>query len=237
MDRIERYLQTVWDKYYNLSQVESIITPAIPIPWFGDYEAYLSSSQKILTVSANPSKNELQNELGMVNVGLRFPMAVCLPGQHHLSTTDSDLLKKSLNRYYSYNPYWRWFSKWNDLLTEIDASYLTGEKNNIAIHIDLFCPAATNQMWSEVGTDQKKSIRKIIGNTFKELVDILAPDIVLSSKKEIFTVLKVQKKQRQLDVPFQYAIYTLPNGKISQIVYGKGIRTNRNEDYIRILKQ
>lgn len=88
MASIDDLIVQTWDLYNNASKIPSIVAPAIPILWFGDYDAYLQSPNKIITVSANPSWRELMNEKEEIRVGIRFPSAVNLVGKQFLLSSD-----------------------------------------------------------------------------------------------------------------------------------------------------
>ncbi len=58
--KIKLLLAELFEKY-SLEKRSCVMKVLIPILWFGDFEAYIKSPKKIITVSINPSNNEFGN--------------------------------------------------------------------------------------------------------------------------------------------------------------------------------
>jgi len=165
--------------------------PSIPVLWFGDYDEYKDSPRKIVTVSINPSSREFVAKNENSSVAFRFPKAAQLVGKKNISSSDLTDYRKALNAYFSENPYMSFFSQWEKYLTPLDASYFTGEKTNTAIHLDLFTPLATIKSWSKTNKIDKDNLQNSFKPIFTDILDTLNPNIILSSRVEIFDVMGI----------------------------------------------
>ncbi len=157
-----------------------VVKESIPIVWFGDIDAYFNSKLKVVTIGLNPSEQEFMykdnfnNMISLPKNGKRFDIIDFTK----LSVDEQiEKLKATLNNYFKKRPY-KWFDKYNKLLTVKNCSYYPGIKNT-AIHIDLFSAIATTPTWGKLNNKQKFQIEN--KKLFLDLLEILNPDFALCS--------------------------------------------------------
>ena len=208
---IDKYLQD----YKNKLNLEIVVKPSIPIIWFGDIEKYLNSKIKVITVGLNPSDKEFTE--------LHFPQG--------LDYNNKDVIYFSLNDYFNYNPYKKYFSHFEHILNYLAVSYNGKRLSNLtttdtAIHIDIFSSIATTPTWHKLSNEQKKSINQY--RLFYEFIEILKPNIILISVDKN-TVLQTFSINEALNQPLfseknahgpQIEVYKQNN---IIIVYGRNI--------------
>lgn len=146
-----------------------VVKDSIPVIWFGDIDSYFSSPQKVLTIAINPSKAEFPDDKK------RFDIIDFEQGN---IDENIEKLKNTLNKYFTRNPYAKWFSQYEGLLKSVDASYYKNQSNT-AIHIDIYSAIATDPTWGGLTENQKSQISNI--SLFTSLFELLSPDIVLIS--------------------------------------------------------
>jgi len=146
-----------------------VVDPAVPVLYFGDRDAYLSSHWRIITVGLNPSKAEFPPE----DPFRRFPLARGVEGP------DDDYLA-ALDTYFKTDPYKSWFSSFESLLNGLDASYHPGARS-IALHTDLCSPVATDPTWTGLDPEVREALISDGVVLWHELVRELRPDVVLIS--------------------------------------------------------
>ncbi len=147
----------------------------LPIKWFGDINAYMSSTVRILTVGLNPSDKEFREKEGdSFSSGLRFP---------DYKVGDEVSLENALNDYFEKNPYRKWFNTgFEPILNGMDASYYSCRKlENRAIHTDICSPWATDPTWMNLPSEDKKELFAEGFQLWKDLVNNISPDIILFS--------------------------------------------------------
>lgn len=147
---------------------EIVVTPAVPILYFGDAQAYARSPRRIVTVGLNPSFAEFPTDEPF----RRFPR--CLAG-----VPDSRYLG-GLNDYFRENPYRGWFSTFSGLLHGLDSCFYS-DHANLAIHTDLGSPVATNPTWSKLDKPAIAHLGQMGTPIWHALLDVLRPDIILAS--------------------------------------------------------
>ncbi len=188
---LNNVIDSYWKDFYHKSKFEYVVSPSIPIIWFGDIEKYMSSSNesRIITVALNPSVlefKERKDDAKDPEISLRFPGSrnIILKNEN-LSSEDKISLYKSLNDYFKENPYGKWFNNFEKILNSMNATY-GGKMNkeNVsykshAIHIDIFSAIATNPTWGKLNNKQKEEISYNEG--FINLIKVLQPDIILIS--------------------------------------------------------
>ena len=96
----EQELNTILKEYISdfisKQNLPYVVKPAIPIVWFGDMEKYKNSPQKIVTIGINPSLEEFsEKRFNIVNLG---------------NENSVYELINTLNSYFTYNPYTKWFN-------------------------------------------------------------------------------------------------------------------------------
>jgi len=157
--------------FLNKQTLPYVVSQSIPIVWFGNIDKYKASPKKIVTIGLNPSLNEFSVS--------RF-------GTVDLTANDAaDELTNTLNLYFSYNPY-KWFNNFEKALNQLDASYYENKnKENIAVHIDIYSAIATNPTWGGLSEDQQNEIQSI--DLFKKLLNLLNPDVIIfSANRAVF---------------------------------------------------
>ncbi|RFU69506.1 hypothetical protein D0469_09070 [Peribacillus saganii] len=174
-----------WEEYEFVSSTElknalkTIHMPeAMPILFFGDYEKYFSSKIKIITVAINPSRNE-------------FPKADPFnrfPAMKAISTANKndyfyERYLDSLKNYYYHAPYKDWFNQYNHVLSGVNSGYSAGRDTveNTALHTDLYSPFPTDPVWNGLSKEQQHLLIEKGIQLWRELVEILQPDIILMS--------------------------------------------------------
>lgn len=169
---IEDYLEKKKDK-----DIETfIVKKSIPIIWFGNIDKYMSSKRKIVTVALNPSKEEFSET--RFNI---IDFKTCITESNILA------LKETLCQYFILNPYKSWFSNPESALNALGATYYEKEDfEYTAIHIDFCTAIATDPTWGGLaifpGVQNKLESFKL----FNELLDYLAPDIILFSANKTY---------------------------------------------------
>jgi hypothetical protein len=128
----------------------------IPIPYFGDVEAYQSSTIRILTVGLNPSNREFQpkksenDKLTGKKLVRRFSVGSVNSNQIDLNS--------QLSHYFKGNPY-SWFNSFECVLKGCEASYgVNANAKHTALHIDVGSPIATSPTWSKLGVQNAKKL-------------------------------------------------------------------------------
>lgn len=185
-----------FDRFKSLNYSNSIVPNSIPILWFGNFEKYLISDKKIITVSLNPSDNEFKlRKMDPYSTKYRF--------SPYNGTVNS--LYDAYNEYFSLSksPYNSWFkSSFKSVLESFNASHYNNAPN-IALHTDIGSPYATSPTWSGLGLADKKALEPLGSLSWHSLVKILEPDIILFSASYSFEK-KIKFKQignwKEIDV-------------------------------------
>jgi hypothetical protein len=123
----------------------------IPIPYFGCVNAYEGSQIRIITVGLNPSNREFQKSKSEKSWRPRFQLST-FPIEH-------DYLRDQLNKYFETNPYMGWFNNFEQVLNGAGASYFKNKQKNVALHLDLCSPLATDPTWSKLGEQNRDKTR------------------------------------------------------------------------------
>jgi hypothetical protein len=215
MDSLDLIVLDTWRAFLPFIGNDCIITPSIPVLWFGDHDAYTNSQQKIVTVSINPSYKEFIAENEHISVALRFPKAAHLVGKKYLSSSDLADYRSALNSYFSENPYMRFFSQWAKYLAPLAASFYTGAVPNTAIHIDLFTPLATSDTWNNMNKADQRALKSIFKPITCNLLSVLKPDVIFSSCVEIFDLMGISS------TPLSPRLYMGHNNDGQTVLYGK----------------
>lgn len=141
-----------------------------PIMWFGDYDSYITSKKRIVTIAINPSEVEFKE-----NRFVKYD-----PNNHSNAS-----YIRALNEYFKNKPYTQWFKHYEDALNGMEASYggemSVGNYSNTALHIDYDAPIATAPTWASLLNDDRNKLHKHYSVFFKELVSFLNPDVILVS--------------------------------------------------------
>jgi len=166
------------NQFKSLIYQYSIVPNSIPIVWFGDSEKYFASSQRIITVSLNPSDNEFRfKKTDPYSTKYRFPS--------YTGTISS--LYNSYNEYFSGNlSYGSWFkASFESVLESFDASHYNNGTNT-ALHTDIGSPYATNPTWSKLPQLHRQTLEPLGSGSWHKLIEILEPDVILFSASDSF---------------------------------------------------
>lgn len=149
-----------------------VVKDSIPIPYFGDISAYMSSPIRVVTAALNPSDVEFRTQNGP-----RFDIPAGLSGPTGLEAT--------LSRYFKDNPYSKWFRSFEPVLNEIGASYggkiSNAEYPSTALHLDICTPIATSPTWSRLGQKMREKLTDEGRQIFQALIQALRPDMIIGS--------------------------------------------------------
>ena len=226
---ISKRLITATFQYFNSHRANpNVVTPSIPILYFGDEPAYRESEIKIVTVGKNPSDNEFR-----LNKNQNYDIHYRFPSWNPLTQN----LQQSLNDYFKRNPLKNWFSSFEPILNGASCSYYNGElQKNIALHTDICSPLATNPTWSNLPTSDKNNLFANGVKIWWDLIEELQPDCMLVSvPKNLFSNVfgfKIgsgtklinfsTKKNGTQRKPYnvEYFYYSLKSGKKIKIVFG-----------------
>ena len=209
-EKLNQSLVKSIELYDRLSSHDFVVSPSLPILYFGDIIGCMASSFKVVTAALNPSELEFKGVKSDVPSNLRFP-------EYH---GDEESLFKALNAYFLKHPYRRWFgtsrktkSGFLPFIEGMGSSYYAGFQN-LAVHTDICSPLATSPSWSGLESSQKSLLIQDGLKLWKELMTIIAPDVVLISlKKEYLNLLPLR---------FVATIYTKPvknNSRRKQSMY------------------
>lgn len=158
---------------YNSAPQSVRVSPSVPVLYFGDYQSYRKSHLRIITVGLNPSLNEFPITKPF-NPFRRFGAAATSP-------TSVSSMEMALNNYFVNDPYKKWFSCFEPLLSGFGASFYPGRRQNTALHTDLLSPVATNPTWSALNKNDQASLELAGVPLWHQLIDELQPHLALIS--------------------------------------------------------
>ena len=167
---LDDLVETAWRSFERAAALRSRVSPAIPILFFGDLDAYRGSPLRVLTVGLNPSLEEFPAGEPF----LRFPLASDVVAQ------DRGRYLKTLAAYFRTNPYRNWFRHFEPLLNGMRASYYPGETST-TLHTDICSPIATNPTWSRLGEGDRAILEADGGPLWHVLLEALEPHLVVLS--------------------------------------------------------
>lgn len=163
-------VEEAWRSYCRAAALGSRVTPAVPILFFGDVDAYFGSRLRVLTVGLNPSSREFPTD----DPFQRFPLA------EGIDCADLERYLDALSAYFRADPYAGWFGAWEPLLNGAGASYYRGAAS-VALHTDICSPVATDPTWSGLGEGDRRALMADGGPLWHELLMLLRPNVVLVS--------------------------------------------------------
>lgn len=169
--RLNRSVAQAWDAFDRAADLPSRVTPAAPILFFGDLDAFAVSPLRVLTVGLNPSLHEFP-------AGEPFRRFPNLTGGS--SDREPGRYLDAMSAYFHADPYRRWFSALEPLLGGARASYYPGEVST-ALHTDICSPVATNPTWSQLGETARGGLKVDGGRLWHMLLVALRPHMVLLS--------------------------------------------------------
>ena len=163
------YYKRLWEDYERFSkELDCVIPDVMPIPFFGDIEAYFSSLTRVVTVSLNPSSNEFPEDF-------RFDRFRGFDG--NILSIES-ACAEYFNSGYGYS----WFdSGFEPMLRGLGSSYYVKNAMRVALHTDLNSPFATDPTWSGLSNEQQLTLAHHGVENWKKLIGYLKPDIIISS--------------------------------------------------------
>ncbi len=159
-----------WVSFERVAKMGVRVTPAIPILFFGDIEAYRGSPSRIVTVGLNPSLSEFPPH----DPFCRFPLAA------DIGPSDQDRYLAALSAYFRTAPYKSWFASFEPLLNGANTSYYPIAAAT-ALHTDICSPVATNPTWSGLSNRDRRVLETDGGPLWHQLLQALHPDIVIMS--------------------------------------------------------
>ena len=159
-----------WGAFDRAEALTSRVTPAAPILFFGDLDAYRASSLRVLTVGLNPSLSEFPAEAPV----RRFPLLGGIEDREPGRYIDA------LSGYFRTDPYSSWFSAFEPLLNGAAASYYADHAST-ALHTDICSPVATNPTWSKLGEGAQAALQAHGGPLWHTLLEALRPHVVTLS--------------------------------------------------------
>lgn len=169
--RFNRSVAHAWSAFDRAANLPSRITPAAPILFFGDLDAYAVSPLRVLTVGLNPSLHEFP-------VGEPFRRFPLLTGGG--SDREPGRYLDAMSAYFHVDPYRRWFSALEPLLAGAGASYYPGGVST-ALHTDLCSPIATDPTWSRLPATRRADLEADGGALWHALLEVLCPHVVALS--------------------------------------------------------
>ena len=169
-DQLSRLLAEAWNSFGRAAALQTRVTPAIPILFFGDLDAYCSSHLRVLTTGLNPSLKEFPVDSPFQ----RFPLA------ESTNTIGMDRYLASLSAYFRVAPYRSWFSAFEPFLNGLGASYYEGQCST-ALHTDICSPVATNPTWSGLDRSEQDTLAADGVPLWHALLKVLQPRIVVLS--------------------------------------------------------
>jgi len=160
-----------WRVFDRAGLLPCCVSPAAPVLFFGDFDAYRCSPLRVLSVGLNPSWREFP----AYEPFIRFPFAAGSDAER-----DVERYLDALCGYYRAVPYWAWFSTIEPLLNGMDASYHLGEAST-ALHTDVCSPVATDPTWGSLDGADRRYLEADGGRLWHELLEVLRPQVVLLS--------------------------------------------------------
>ena len=221
-----------WQMYRECEHQTFLVTPSIPILFFGDSDKYFSSSLKVITLGLNPSRIEFPGE----NRFLRFGTARniypdILEGHFY------EEYLQALNGYFQEppnHPYGQWFNSFEPLLRGLDCSYYA-EAPNTALHTDLCSPLATDPTWSRLDRGSRDALITRGTSLWHRLVERLSPDVIVASiarchlDRIMFSRLSewgvVHTVQRTNPYSVELTRLRISESKSTSLVFGKAANT------------
>jgi len=171
-------VESAWQQYDEAPR-EHIVTPSMPILFFGDLAAYERSPLRVVSVALNPSYKEFPKEEPFQ----RFPGAEKISSP--LAEETASKYIEALSGYFSTKPYGRWFNPgFEPLLQGMGSSYYGGA--NVALHTDICSPLATSLTWSDLPQTVCTTLSKTGNELWHRLINRLDPDVMLISVKKAY---------------------------------------------------
>ncbi len=168
--RLGPLVAQAWRAFERAVRLPSRVSPAIPILFFGDIDAYCRSPVRMLTVGLNPSLEEFPARKPF----RRFPVAASV------TADDRDRYVKALSAYFRTDPYHTWFRHFEPLLNGARSNYYPGWPST-ALHTDICSPVATNPTWSRLSNSDRATLEVYGLPLWHSLLEALRPHVVVLS--------------------------------------------------------
>lgn len=221
----QKLIQKTFSYYNSHIDKKEVVSPSLPILYFGDLEAFQRSGLKVITVAKNPSNIEFQSKKGAPLSFFRFRN---WNGEAHS-------LIPALNAYFKDEPYTHWFSSFEPILNGMSASYYPKSGHHRALHTDLCSPLATDPTWSGLGSNLQAELFDEGLELWKDLVEEIQPDVMLVSiPKGLFLsvfpkegnelIVFTEKKDgtpRKKPYRVERSHYQLRSGKQAKVIFGQ----------------
>lgn len=245
-EKLEVLAKEAW-RQFQTHAAPLLVSPSIPILFFGDLRAYQKSKLKVVTVGLNPSNLEFPSKEPF----LRFTSFAKRATSPDASEGFLSTYAVALSRYFAVEPYKGWFGRnvaegrnagFEPVLRGLGSSYYDGP--NIALHTDICCPLATKDKWSDLDQTVRDSLCRDGTPLWNDLIEYLDPDVMLmaggdryrpairfkaTSPRETLMTVGIT---RQFD--FELGQYQLPpsgkdqlppSGKVCSVVFGRSFST------------
>ena len=160
-----------WRAFDRVSGLPWRVTPAVPILFFGDLDAYLTSPLRVLTVGLNPSLHEFPADEPF----RRFPLA------GDSGNREPGRYLDAMSAYFHTDPYGSWFRAFEQVLNGAGSSYYKGEAASTALHTDICSPVATDPTWNDLGEAAHAALVADGRPLWRMLLKVLRPQIVALS--------------------------------------------------------
>ena len=157
-----------WQAFDHVADRACRVTPAVPILFFGDLDAYLASPLRVLTAGLNPSRKEFPPGEPFE----RFPLAE--------GNREPSRYLDAMSAYFSTDPYRSWFNTFEPLLNGLGASYYKGGGSR-GLHTDICSPVATDPTWKRLDKVDRAALVADGGPLWHMLLEELRPQIVAIS--------------------------------------------------------
>ena len=174
-ENLNAVVEKAWSAFRHAGALPSRVDAAVPILFFGDFEAYSTSETRVLTVGLNPSLQEFPTDCPF----LRFPLA------ENITADQPQVYLDALCAYFraESRPYRRWFNSYELCLNGMEASYYGGQPST-ALHTDICSPVATDPTWSRLGRDAQRNLEQDGVPLWHDLLNVLKPQVVVISVAE-----------------------------------------------------
>ena len=165
-ESLRAVVQQAWCAYDRTDGLPSRVSPAAPILFFGDLEAYQNKSElRVLTVGKNPSWKEFP-------AGERCQRFSRLTGDR--SDRETGHYLDAVSAYFRTDPYCVWFSAFEPLLNGAGASCYADESST-SIRTDICSSIATSPTWNQLDKADRTALEADGGPLWHTLLVALRP--------------------------------------------------------------
>ena len=174
-EQLRDLIEESWREYARHRCKEFVVTPSIPILFFGDLRCYFASPIRVVKGGLNPSRIEFPD----ADRFRRFPEARGLD-----SAAKDEMFNRryitALSNYFRIDPYMKWFNAYEHILHGLDGSYHANSPNT-AVHTDVCSPLATDPTWNGLSPVHRSELESRGALLWHRLIVYLAPDVLLIS--------------------------------------------------------